>query len=310
MFTKLRLVLLSVCCAASTSLAAQSRQGIDLNEGAKLRGEGNLEGALKAYRKLHAYDPTFSGSLYHMATTFALLGSADSCFYYLYKANNIRPSEDALSDPDLYAVMSDTRWQKFEEGLVQIIVRKNDTLYPDIDYARKLWRMHAADQALYYAAAIEEKKSGKSSEAVKKIWALKTDINLHNQQELETLLQSEGWPKISEVGYVAASTAFLIIQHSDSALQRKYLPVIRQLCLEKEASWQWYALMYDRLQTEEGKPQKYGSQVRYNDTTKKYELFPLEDEAKVDEWRREAGMGPLADYVQQWEIIFTPKGKQ
>lgn len=300
------------CCylyGTMASVAAQSRYGIDMDEGAKLRGKGDLAGALEAYRKLYAYDPTFSGSLYQMANAFALLGQADSCFYYLYKANSILPSKDALEDPDLYPVMSDPRWQRFEEGLVQLIVRKNDTLYPDIDYARKLWRIHAADQAYYWSIAIAEKKSGKQSEAVKKLWALKQSINERNQQELDVLLKSEGWPKISEVGYHAASAAFLVIQHSDSALQSKYLPVIHQLCLEREASWQWYALMYDRLQTERGKPQKYGSQVRYNNTTKKYELFPLEDEARVDEWRREAGMGPLADYVQQWDIVFAPKSK-
>jgi hypothetical protein len=305
----LRIVLLSVCCAAAYNTIAQSKQGMDLNEGAKLRADGDLQGAIKAYRKLYAYDSTFSGNIYNMATAFSLLGEADSCFYYLYKANNILPSEDALSDPDLYPVMSDRRWQKFEDGLLEILLRKNDTLFQDVDYARKLLRMQAADQAYYYTAAIAEKKSGRSSEEVKKVWAIKTEINKRNQQELETLLNKEGWPKISEVGYTAASTAFLIIQHADSALQRKYLPVIRQLCLEKEASWQWYALMYDRLQTDEGKPQKYGSQVRYNDTTKKYELFPLEDESKVDLWRKEAGMGPLANYVKQWNIVFTPKEK-
>ncbi|MBL7711581.1 MAG: hypothetical protein JNL13_03915 [Chitinophagaceae bacterium] len=289
--------------------SAQSNRGVDLNEGDRLRSKGDLAGAIRAYRKVYVYDPGFSGNIYNMATAFALLGQADSCFYYLYKANSILPSKDALEDPDLYPVMSDPRWQRFEEGLVQLIVRKNDTLYPDIDYARKLWRIRAADQAYYWSIAIAEKKSGKQSEAVKKLWTLKQSINERNQQDLEVLLKSEGWPKISEVGYHAASAAFLVIQHSDSALQSKYLPVIHQLCLEREASWQWYALMYDRLQTDREKPQKYGSQVRYNDTTKKYELFPLEDEARVDEWRREAGMGPLADYVKQWDIVFTPKSK-
>jgi len=65
--------------------------------------------------------------------------------------------------------------------------------------------------------------------------------------------------------------------------------------------------MYDRIQTNENKPQKYGSQVKYNEQTKKYELFSLEDESKVDEWRKEVGLCPLSKYVSQWGIVFTPK---
>ncbi len=67
--------------------------------------------------------------------------------------------------------------------------------------------------------------------------------------------------------------------------------------------------MYDKIQTNDNKPQKYGSQVSFNNETKKYELFPLLDETKVDEWRKEIGMQPLAEYVSRWEIVFEAKTK-
>jgi hypothetical protein len=35
----------------------------------------------------------------------------------------------------------------------------------------------------------------------------------------------------------------------------------------------------------------------------------LLDETKVDEWRKEIGMQPLAEYVSRWEIKFEPKKK-
>ena len=123
------------------------------------------------------------------------------------------------------------------------------------------------------------------------------------------LVEEKGWPKNTEVGGKAASAAFLIIQHSDAQKQKKYLPMIEQLCKEKEASWQSYALMYDRIQTSDNLPQKYGSQVKYNTTTKKYELLPLLDETKVDEWRKEIGMQPLATYLANWDIKYEVKKK-
>ena len=139
------------------------------------------------------------------------------------------------------------------------------------------------------------------------MWDLKNKINKQNQEELEKLIETKGWPKISEVGGAASTAAFLIIQHSDIEKQKKYLPVIKKLCEQKDAMWQDYALMYDRILVTEKKPQKYGSQINYNEQTKKYELFPLEDESKVDEWRKEVKLGPLSEYVSQWGIVFTPK---
>jgi hypothetical protein len=53
---------------------------------------------------------------------------------------------------------------------------------------------------------------------------------------------------------------------------------------------QTYALMYYRIQASEGMPQRYGSQVQMKEQAKAYDLFPPEDENKVDEWRTEAGM--------------------
>lgn len=39
------------------------------------------------------------------------------------------------------------------------------------------------------------------------------------------------------------------------------------------------------------------------------ELYPLEDETKVDEWRKELGLEPLAEYLARLNIKFQPKQK-
>ena len=97
-----------------------------------------------------------------------------------------------------------------------------------------------------------------------------------------------------------------MIQHADLEKQQKYLPVIEALCKAGEAQWQDYALMYDRIQTSIGKSQRYGSQVRFDDQTQQYELFPLEDASKVDEWRKQAGLKPLSAYLKNWNISWPP----
>ena len=57
-----------------------------------------------------------------------------------------------------------------------------------------------------------------------------------------------------------------------------------------------FALLYDRLQLNLGENQRYGSQVG-RDEKGEMVVLPLEDRAKVDQFRRELGMGPLAQYL-------------
>ena len=92
-------------------------------------------------------------------------------------------------------------------------------------------------------------------------------ISMRNQKELEELIAKKGWPKNSAVGSTAAGAAFYVIQHSDVEKQKKYVPMLKQRCEEKEASWQNYAMLYDRLQMNKNKPQKYGTQTSYNEKT-------------------------------------------
>ncbi|MCK7490919.1 MAG: hypothetical protein MZW92_03330 [Comamonadaceae bacterium] len=93
----------------------------------------------------------------------------------------------------------------------------------------------------------------------------------------------------------------------ENGLQKKYLAAIKKICEEKELPWERYAAIYDRSLFNDNKPQKYGTHTRYNEKTKSEELYPLEDESKVDEWRRELGLAPLAEYLKQMGIVYRPK---
>jgi len=52
------------------------------------------------------------------------------------------------------------------------------------------------------------------------------------------------------------------------------------------------------MRMNQDKPQRYGTH-HYMDPSRgnTNELYPLEDESKVDEWRREIGLEPLDDYL-------------
>jgi hypothetical protein len=53
-------------------------------------------------------------------------------------------------------------------------------------------------------------------------------------------------------------------------------------------------MLYDRLKMNQNLPQRYGTQAVLNNTlTGAYELYKLEDEKKVNDWRKEVGLPPL-----------------
>lgn len=119
-----------------------------------------------------------------------------------------------------------------------------------------------------------------------------SSLDLEHLKALSQLLGKNNWVKQSEVGERAATANFLVIQHSmDLDLLKTYLPLLKERCMEGEASWNYFAMMYDRLQTIQNLPQRYGTQ--YKMMGDQQELFPLEDPERVNEWRNELGLSPL-----------------
>ncbi len=132
-------------------------------------------------------------------------------------------------------------------------------------------------------------------------------ISNNNLKELENLLSQKGWPRRSEVGPEAAAAAFYVLQHSNAEAQQKYISMFENSCREKEASWQQYALMFDRMRMNQNKPQRFGTHAYLDPQAGNTdELYPLEDESKVDEWRKEIGLEPLKDYLTRTKIKYKP----
>lgn len=86
-------------------------------------------------------------------------------------------------------------------------------------------------------------------------------INAANVAALLTLVPAEGWFSSKTYGQEAATGAFLIIQHSNPDLQRRFLPAIEAMVAKDEALGSEYALMYDRIAVAESRLQRYGTQM-------------------------------------------------
>lgn len=267
-----------------------------------LMQNGKFKEALKAYQEGYRQDPKDPFHLEQLVFALGRTGQVDSCFKYLAIKTRNDTSAAYFAEGAFYYLLDDPRWKTYQDEMITRINHKMGNPYKDLEYARTLWRMQVLDQAFYPEDQVAQQQFGFDNPVSNAIWELKERLNKENQAALLELIEKKGWPRKSQVGGIAAGAAFLIIQHSDTQKQMRFLPEIKKLCEQNEANWPEYALMYDRTELAQGRPQRYGSQLNFNPMTNQYELSNLEDPAKVDLWRAEVGLGPLADYLANWGL--------
>lgn len=177
-------------------------------------------------------------------------------------------------------------------------------LPPARDDAERLVRMGELEQAP--RAALSKVDFSKLSEAQKRqAWAAITaqlkPIDEENQRALLRMVPEDGgWFSISRYGRDAARAAFLIIQHSNQDLWRRFLPSIERMAKAGEAEGPSYALLYDRLALSEGRPQRYGSQMECRGG-RYVPQEPLEDPSTLDARRAALKMIPYAEYLRMFD---------
>lgn len=306
------LILLIACltlfCRSAISQPVAPNQG---NKADSLMSEGNVPEAIAEYKRLFSQNPRDPQIVYNYACALSIdntvIKKFDSCFKYLNLAVELDTSVNSLMEPALVPAREDKNWSVFEHRLISMLNAKSNIPYKDIEYAKALWKLGAFDQAYFSEIGIAFRKVGMRSSVASAIWKLKFMVQEKSQKELEQLVAVKGWPEISDVGQPAAMSAYLVAMHTNDGSQKKYLPMIRKSCEDKELPWQRYANIYDRCLFNDNKPQKYGTHTKYNEQTRSEELYPLEDESKVDEWRKELGLEPLAEYLARLGIKFQPE---
>lgn len=272
-----------------------------------LFNEGDIKGAVTEYNKMYMLKPGDSRIVYNYACALSRDGQIDSAFRYLNIAVNIEPEVRLLTDPDLLVLRESKKWDEFENNLVKLITAKSGDPIKDIGYAKALWKLLCMDQYCFYETLLAVRKLGPDSPVVSAMRRLQNMQNQKNVADLAVLLQEKGWPKKSQVGPEAAGAAFFVLQHSNATAQEKYLPMFEKSCRDNEGNWNQYALLFDRMRMNKNLPQRFGTHYNLdNRATGETLLYPLEDETRVDEWRKEIGLEPLKDYLKRTNIKYVP----
>jgi hypothetical protein len=121
---------------------------------------------------------------------------------------------------------------------------------------------------------------------------------------LKEIIDEHGWPTYDLVGEEGEEAAWVIAQHADldPEFQQQALELLREAVDAGQASLGNLAYLEDRVAVAKGEPQLYGTQVGCQ-RKGPVPATPIQDEAGLEERRKEAGLDPYADYVAEMTEI-------
>lgn len=246
-----------------------------------------------------------SNDRYNAACSWALAGQPDSAFFQLQRIaermdySNLR---HITSDTDLNSLHTDQRWPQ----LIALVTANKERL--EINYDKplvaKLDSIFAEDQGLRHESDAVEAQYGRDSKEMKAHWRRIWLADSLNEIKVTRILDERGWLGPDVVGPTGSSALFLVIQHANIATQEKYLPMMREAVKAGRASGNNLALLEDRVLMRNGNRQIYGSQIGRDPESGEHFLSPLEDPDHVDERRASVGLGPIADYLMHWNLVW------
>ena len=240
---------------------------------------------------------------YNAACSYALAGDGESAFYHLFylcRTSKYKNLDHITTDPDLNSLHQDDQW----EELIAFVRANKEEAEKNLDkeLVAVLNEIYKTDQGYRLEISGIEEEYGRDSEEMRAQWKKISHADSINTIKVCEILDERGWLGADVVGDKGNTVLFLVIQHADLEVQEKYLPMMREAVKAGNARSSSLALLEDRVAMRNGKRQVYGSQIGMDPDTGEYYLFPLEDPERVDERRASVGLGPIADYISNWEL--------
>ncbi|MGR3810288.1 DUF6624 domain-containing protein [Jiulongibacter sp. NS-SX5] len=297
------IILLSL---STLSLHAQTFEGLIREAGEYYNQEKYQESAI-AYQRAFKINEGSSNEYYNAACSWALTGDTLQSIEYLNLSadKGWKNLKHIKVDKDLRSLHEVHRWSE-----ILAKVQENLTAYEkdfDKPLQEQLGRIYVRDQTLRQLLTDAEEKFGRDSEEMAYFWGLISEQDQLNEKEVFEILEDKGWVGKSAVGGHANMALWLVIQHAPIEIQEKYLPLLEKSVLEGESSGGHLALLVDRINMRNGKPQIYGSQITRNSETGQQEVFQIWEPQYVNQRRKEVGLGPIEDYLKRWNIEWTIK---
>ncbi|HKU88898.1 MAG TPA: DUF6624 domain-containing protein [Steroidobacteraceae bacterium] len=120
------------------------------------------------------------------------------------------------------------------------------------------------------------------------------ELHRAHASRLRQMIAVFGWPGFTLVGDKGAQAAWRIALHAigEPAFMRQCRDLMDIASHNGDVPRWQFAIIDDRIRVYEGKPQRYGTQLREGPNG--LEPHPLENESRINSMRMHAGLPPLA----------------
>lgn len=196
-----------------------------------------------------------------------------------YLNHRVQMEKDFYENPSMYSFsqLKDTfelRQKALNYNLP--LKEKLEWIFERDQYDRMIWSLTAQNHP-------------EQTHRVDMLAARAWDTDSTNLIMVNEVLSESGFPRRSQVGELATIAVWSVFQHNDLEHQRLFLPQLEEAVSNGEIAPAYLAVLKDRIDIRDGRPQKYGSQ---RDADGK--LCPLLDASRVNEWRQEVGLPPIS----------------
>ncbi len=242
---------------------------------------------------------------YNAACSYALAGKQDSAFAQLFKIvsnGSYTNYEHIVNDEELISLHSDGRWRDIMEWARQN--KFNEQAKADTDIVANLEKIYEENRAARFKRNDIVANYGWNSEEMKAYQNTIRERDSMNILTVTAILEEHGWLGPEVIGKQGNATLFRVIQSADLNTQEKYLPLLRDAVKLGNANPSNLAVLEDRVALSQNNRQVYGSQIGKDEDTNEFYILPLEDPDNVDKRRAKVGLPPLANYIQNWNMIW------
>ncbi len=161
------------------------------------------------------------------------------------------------------------------------------------------------DQAFRRIYIEAENILGKDSFEMEYFWEVVEAQDKVLEKSVTSIIDKYGWLGISQVGRLANTAEWGVLQHGTVASKEKYAPLLKASVLKNESQATHYARLIDRMLINSNRPQLYGTQINYDAAVPAF--YEIKDPELIDKRRKELGLNSIQEFAKsrnlEWTII-------
>ncbi len=164
------------------------------------------------------------------------------------------------------------------------------------------------DQAFRKIYKEAEKKLGKDSFEMEYFWQIVEGQDKVLEKELSLIIDTYGWLGISQVGRLANTAQWAVLQHGPLHLKEKYAPLLKESVLHKESRANHYASLIDWMLINSNRLQMYGTAIKSDDENK-LQFYDIKDPELINKRRKEIGLSSIQEFAKSKNMVWNIKQK-